>query len=258
MTIRLPALFVSHGAPTILTDNCPARDFLRQLGRDIGRPRAIVSVTAHWCTREPRVSAAGYPTTMYDFGGFPDELYSLSYRAPGDPVLADRIAALLGMKGIACGKDMSRGLDHGTWVPLMLMYPEADIPVVQLSVQPHLSPAHHAATGNAIQSLRDESILVIASGSATHNLKDFFGRSLDSEPLPYAREFSEWLQDAITGDRRDELLDYVNAGPHAIRNHPTPEHFLPLFVAMGTGGSGTVIHESFTYGAISMAAFSWQ
>lgn len=257
MSNRLPALFVSHGAPTILIDACPARDFLRQLGKDIGKPKAIVSITAHWCTREPRVAANPLPGTIYDFGGFPDKLYSLKYSAPGDPALAARAVSLLKSSGFDSEADISRGFDHGTWIPLMLMYPEADIPVIQLSVQPHSSPSHHYAMGRAIKSLREDSLLVIASGSATHNIQGFSGRRLDAEPLDYAHDFAEWLKDAVVKGRTEELLDYVQRAPHAVKNHPTPEHFLPLFVAMGAGGAGHVLHESFTYGAVSMASFSW-
>lgn len=258
MSNRFPALFVSHGAPTVIIDDCPARDFLKEAGKEIGKPKGIVSVTAHWTTRAPKISLHPQPTMIYDFGGFPDELFSMTYPAPGNPVLAKQIATLLNKNGIDCEKDMSRGYDHGTWVPLKMMYPDADVPIVQLSVQPNLSTEHHLTMGKALQPLRDEEILIMASGSSTHNLRDFFGRDLDAEPLPYASDFADWLKDSVVNNRTADLLDYINKGPHAMRNHPTPEHFLPLFVAMGSGGQGRVIHDSFTYGAISMAAFAWQ
>lgn len=257
MKTRFPALFVSHGAPTLIIETCPARDFLRQLGREIGRPKGIVSISAHWTTREPRVTMHPQPPTIHDFGGFPDELYTLTYPAPGDPVLAKRVITLLGQQGISVDREMARGFDHGAWAPLMLIYPEADIPVVQLSVQPQLGPRHHLAMGKALAPLVDEEVLVIASGSATHNLMDFFGRTLDEVPPPYVREFSGWLKQAIAAGKTEELLDYVNHGPYALKNHPTPEHLLPLFVAMGTGGSGRLLHDSYTYGVISMATFGW-
>jgi len=258
MPERFPALFVSHGAPTLIIDDCPTRDFLLQLGKEIGKPKGIVCVSAHWTTAEPRVTMHPSPSTIYDFGGFPDELYSLQYPAPGDPVLAKRVMSLLHAQGMPAEKDMARGYDHGTWVPLMLMYPEADIPVIQLSVQPHEGPEHHQAIGKALHALRDEEVLIIASGSATHNLRDFFGRELDAEPLPYAQEYVDWLKDAVVEGRTNELLDYAHCGPHAAKNHPTPEHFLPLFVPLGSGGAGKVLHDACTYGAISMAAFLWQ
>ncbi|MBT0664616.1 dioxygenase [Geobacter pelophilus] len=258
MTKKFPTLFVSHGAPSLIIENCPTRDFLQRLGKDIGHPKGIVCVSAHWTTQEPRVTMHPQPSTIYDFGGFPDELYSLKYPAPGDPALAKRVLALLHSQGIPGETDMSRGYDHGAWVPLMLMYPEADIPLVQLSVQPHLEPEHHLAMGKALQPLLDDEVLIIASGSATHNLRDFFGRKLDATLLPYAQEFTTWLKTCVIEGRTDDLLDYTNRGPHALQNHPTPEHFLPFFVSLGGGGVGRVLHDAYTFGAIAMTAFSWQ
>lgn len=258
MSTRLPALFISHGAPTVIIDDCSTRDFLQQLGGTIGRPKGIVCVSAHWTTAEPCVTMHPSPPTIHDFGGFPDELYDLTYPAPGNPLLAKRVQTLLRAQGITADKDTSRGYDHGAWAPLMLMYPEADIPVIQLSVQPHLGPEHHLAMGRALQPLRDEGVLILASGSATHNLRDFFGRKLDEEPLPYAHEFAEWLKDAVVNGDTGALLDYLHQEPQALRNHPTPEHFLPLFVTLGTGGAGRVIHDAYTYGFLSMASFIWE
>jgi len=258
MKSTLPALFISHGAPTLVIDPVPTRDFLVGLGTGMERPRAIVCVSAHWTTAAPMVTGTPQPGLIYDFGGFPDELYRMAYPAPGDPSLAERITGLLKDQGIGAGLDTTRGLDHGAWVPLKLMYPHADIPVVQLSVQPHLSPAHHAAIGAALRPLREEGVLILASGSATHNLRDFFGRAIDSPPQGYAKEFDDWLCEAVAADNRESLLDYVKKGPHALSNHPTPEHFLPLFVTMGAGGKGRVLHRAFTYGVISMSAFAWE
>ena len=258
MGTGLPALFVSHGAPSMIIEECPTRDFLRQLGRELGRPRGIVCVSAHWTTAEPRVTGNPQPRTIHDFGGFPDELYTLDYPAPGDPVLAKRLVSLLRAGGITAEQDLSRGFDHGAWAPLLLMYPDADIPVIQLSVQPRQGTAYHLSAGKALRPLRDEGFLILASGAATHNLRDFFGQELAAEPLPYAREFAAWLTDAVVNGRTDELLDYENRAPHALRNHPTPEHFLPLFVAMGAGGEGRLLHDAYTYGILSMAAFGWQ
>lgn len=257
MTPKSLALFVSHGAPSMIVEDCPTRDFLRQLGKVIGRPKGIVCISAHWTTEEPRVTMHPQPPTIHDFYGFPEELYSLSYPAPGEPVLAKRVLSLLHGQGIPGDKDLSRGFDHGAWAPLMLMYPDAGIPVVQLSVQPQLGPEHHLAVGKALQPLLDEEVLLLASGSTTHNLRDFFGQELDSEPLPYAREFAEWLTKAIADGRTNEMLDYVKYAPHALRNHPTPEHFLPIFVPMGAGGKGQLIHDAYTYGILSMAAYKW-
>jgi 4,5-DOPA dioxygenase extradiol len=259
MKTEFPAIFVSHGSPAMVIEDCPTRDFLQQLGSEIGRPKAILCVSAHWTTDQPMVTMHPQPPTVHDFYGFADELFTLQYPASGDPELAQRVISLLAGQEIASARDMSRGFDHGAWSPLMLMYPAADIPVVQLSVQPRLNPAHHLAMGKALQSLRSEGILILASGAATHNLRDFFGRPLESAPLPYAEKFAEWLKDAVVNGHTVELLDYLNRAPEALRNHPTPEHFLPLFVALGAGGNkGELLHDSFTYGALSMAAFSWR
>lgn len=258
MKPALPALFISHGAPTLLTEPGPTHAFLTGLGTGMEQPKAIVCVSAHWTTSIPMVNSTPQPDLIYDFGGFSDELYRMTYPVPGYPSLAERIALLLKEKGIEAGLESARGLDHGVWVPLKLMYPNADIPVVELSVQPRLSPAHHLAIGSALRPLREEGVLVLASGSATHNLRDFFGRAVDSPPPDYAREFDDWLCEAIDANDRETLLNYVGKGPNALTNHPTPEHFLPLFVAMGAGDKGRMIHRAFTYGVISMAAFSWE
>ena len=258
-TARFPALFVSHGAPSLILEECPARTFFLNLGKELGRPRAIVCVSAHWTTAEPRVTMHPQPSTIHDFGGFAEELYAMTYAAPGDPVLARQLLELLRGQGIEGTGDMSRGFDHGAWAPLLLMYPAAHIPLIQLSVQPQLGPEHHLAMGRALRPLLEEGVLILASGSATHNLHDFFGQPPDSEPLSYAKEFAVWLKDAVVHGRTDELLDYARRAPQALRNHPTPEHFLPLFVALGAGdGPGRVIHDSYSYGILSMAAFEWR
>lgn len=257
MKSRLPTLFVSHGAPSLLYEPGPAREFLTTLGATLERPQAILCVSAHWTTVSPRLTGTASPSLIYDFGGFSDELYAATYPAPGAPALAERIVKLLNEQGIEGEADGKRGLDHGAWVPLTLIYPGADIPVVQLSVQPQLSPQHHMAMGQALRSLRDEGVLIVASGSATHNLRDFFGRAIDAVPPDYVDAFDEWLKSAIENDNRDALLDYRHAAPHATKNHPTPEHFLPLFVALGAGDRGRTLHRSFTFGVISMAAYAW-
>ncbi len=257
MSATLPTIFVSHGAPSLLIEPCPARNFLTTLGSALERPKAILCVSAHWTTSSPLVTGTPAPPLIYDFGGFADELYDTAYPAPGNPVMAERVVTLLKEHGIAAEKDMERGLDHGTWVPLKLMYPTADIPVLQLSVQPHQTPAHHLAMGKALRSLREEGVLILASGSATHNLRDFFGRAIDAAPPEYVSSFDEWLQTSIVDNDREGLLDYLHKGPHAAANHPTPEHFLPLFVALGGGDAGRTLHRSYTFGVISMAAYAW-
>lgn len=251
-----PAIFVSHGAPTLIIEDAPAHHFLAGLGRSLGRPKAILVASAHWETPSPAISAVARPDTIHDFGGFPRELYEMHYRAPGAPDLAQRATALLSAAGIQAQADPGRGLDHGAWCPLMLMYPEADIPVTQIAVQPHRDARHHAAVGAALAPLRDEGVLIIGSGSTTHNLREFRGNRLDSPPPQWVSEFADWLHTAIEADRTEDVLDFATKAPHARRNHPTTEHFLPLFVALGAGGGhGRRIHASSTYGILAMDAY---
>lgn len=250
-------LFVSHGAPTMILEDVPARTFLSGLGKDIARPRAIVVVSAHWETDSPQVSAAKRPETIYDFSGFPEALYRLKYPAAGAPDLARTIVEHLNSAGFAAKADPARGLDHGAWAPLLLMYPEADIPVLQLSIQPQRNPAHHVAVGRALAPLTQEGVLVLASGSATHNLRalDWQGRAA---PPDWARDFDNWLAQAIATGDEESLVNYRAAAPHAVQAHPRDEHLLPLFVAYGAAGEGAKgvrLHNSFTHGGLSMAAY---
>ncbi len=253
----MPAIFVSHGAPTLPFEDVPAREFLRGLGGSIPAPLAILAVSAHWETAAPTVSAAERPETIHDFYGFPRELYRLRYPAPGAPALAQRVVALLERAGHAVEVSADRGLDHGAWVPLMLAYPDADIPVTQLSIQSARGPAWHCALGEALRPLREEGVLILASGSATHNLREFGRHARDAAPLGYVVAFNEWLAAAVADGRRDDLVEYSSRAPDAERNHPTEEHLLPLFVAAGAGstGRGERLHASYTYGALAMDAY---
>ena len=253
----LPTIFVSHGAPTLVIEPLPTHDFLIELGKTLPRPQAILCVSAHWEAAEPMLSGVAQPETIYDFYGFPDELYQMHYPAPGSPALAKRTAIMLMQAGFSAMTHPERGLDHGAWAPLKLMYPQADIPVVQLSVQSRQGAAHHLALGKALQPLRQEGVLILASGGATHNLLAFRGQPADAPVQEYAAAFDAWLETCIAEGRDDLLVDYLNQGPSARRNHPTPEHFLPLLVAAGAGAHGKRIHHTFEHGILSMAAFAW-
>jgi 4,5-DOPA dioxygenase extradiol len=251
-------LFVSHGSPTLPLERGEAVDFLRALGPSLGRPEAILVVSAHWDTARPAVSAAEHPETIYDFYGFPPELYRLRYPAPGAPGLAKRAAGLLADAGMQPQVDLQRGLDHGAWTSLMLMYPQADIPVTQLSIQSRLGPAHHVRLGEALRPLRDEGVLIFTSGGATHNLRELSYQRGNPVPQPWVVEFNEWLADAILSGRHEDLVNYRGKAPHAVRNHPTDEHLIPLFVALGAGGHGAAaqrLHSSISSGVISMDAY---
>jgi 4,5-DOPA dioxygenase extradiol len=255
----LPSLFISHGAPTLVFDDSPARDFLRAYGRQIGRPRAIVIASAHFGTSRPAVVGDPQPGMIYDFGGMP-ELRQLVYPAPGDPVVAMKVAGLLAAAGFAPAVVNERGFDHGTWVPLMLLYPNADIPVVQLSLQPQLGPAHHLAVGRALESLRHEDVLVIGSGSATHNLQAFFagGHAAGAPAVDWVSQFNDWMRERIERGSIDDLVNYRALAPGAVENHPTDEHLLPLYIALGAGGEDRRrLHASYRHGVLSMDTYAF-
>lgn len=268
----LPSLFVSHGSPMLALSKTPARDFLAGLGAALPRPRAILVISAHWETRAPTLNAVARNATIHDFHGFPKPLYELHYPAPGDPALAQMIAGRLDDAGFEAELDTARGLDHGAWVPLLLAFPAADIPVLQLSVQTHLGPAHHLALGHALAPLRGEGILILGSGSFTHDLRQFRGQAVDAPEAPDVTAFSDWMDRAITAGDVDALLDYRSRAPYARNEHPTEEHLLPLFAAMGAARetmvgtmvgtmgetmAATRLHSSTEHGILRMDAYSF-
>ncbi len=259
--MTMPSLFLSHGAPTLPLMESPARDFLARAGEMLPRPKAIVVVSAHWETAVPTVSSVALNETIHDFYGFPRPLYEMRYPAPGAPAVAARIADLLRADGIACDTDHRRGLDHGAWVPLLLMYPKADIPVLQLSIQTDLGPAHHLRLGRALAPLRDDGVLIIASGSFTHNLSEFRGRAPDDPAPDWVNQFADWFDAALAGQRTDDLLDYRRKAPFATRNHPSEEHLIPLYVALGAAGPHAEVqrlHASATYGILRMDVYAFR
>lgn len=255
MTTTLPPLFISHGAPSLVIEDHPARDFLAGLGRTLA-PTAVVVASAHWTTGEPTVSSAAQPATIHDFGGFPDELFRMRHPAPGAPDLARRIVDLLAAADLPCRSE-DRGLDHGAWVPLKLMDPEARWPVVSLAVQPGKDAAHHLALGRALAPLAREGVLVIGSGSATHDLRSV---AWDVREAPaWVRSFDDWLTTTLAAGDQDALAAWDGA-PDALRNHPSPEHFIPLLVAAGAAGPGwrgRALHRSIAHRVLSMAVFAF-
>ncbi len=259
--MTMPSLFLSHGSPTLPLTDTPARAFLQRLGHTIERPQAILVASAHWETASPAVNAVERNETIHDFGGFPRALYEMQYPAPGSPPVAARVAERLRTAGFACTTDHRRGLDHGAWVPLRLMYPQADIPVVQLSVQPHLGPEHHLRVGRALAPLRQEGVLIIGSGSFTHDLSEFRGHGV-SDPSPdWVNGFADWFDSALTRRQTDDLLDYRRQAPFAAKNHPTEEHLLPLYVALGAAGENARaerLHASATYSVLRMDVYAFR
>ncbi|SHG51898.1 class III extradiol ring-cleavage dioxygenase [Massilia sp. CF038] len=258
---RLPTLFISHGAPTLAIRSTPAHRFLRELGAALPRPKAILIASAHWeSLGAPAVSLAEQPETIHDFGGFPQEMYSLRYPAPGAPEVAARAAALLTGAGIPAKQSPNRGLDHGAWVPLLLMYPDADIPVAQISVMRDGTPQQHEQVGRALAGLRDEGVLIIGSGALTHNLAEWRTNDVDALAPDWVRDFEVWMKDKLDGQQRDAVLAYRRLAPSGARNHPSEEHLMPLFVAMGAAGPDSVarrLHSSYEYGILAMDIYAF-
>jgi 4,5-DOPA dioxygenase extradiol len=234
----LPTLFLSHGSPMYAVEEGAASRAWAALGRSLPRPRAVLIASAHWETSVPMLTGNPKPETIHDFGGFPEALYQQRYPAPGAPDLAAEAVALLKRAEIAAGIDGCRGLDHGAWVPLKWMYPQHDIPVVQLSVQPELGTAHHLRLGRALAPLTGEGVLIIGSGHTTHNLRDWMSNRRREEPLRYVEAFSGWLKERLETQDSDAVIAYRDQAPEAARAHPTEEHFLPLLVAWGAAGKG--------------------
>jgi 4,5-DOPA dioxygenase extradiol len=258
--MNLPAFYISHGSPRLIIEDSASRDFMMSFAKSLPKPRAIVIASAHFGTSRPAVLGDEKPGMIYDFGGMP-QLRKLVYPAPGDPQIAGKIAELWHAAGLDPALVTGYGYDHGTWVPLMLLYPEADIPVVVISVQPELGPAHHVKVGTALASLRAENVLVIGSGSMTHNLHAFYSSGLppDAQAEPWVAAFTSWVHDRIESGAADDLINYRARAPHAVDNHPTDEHLMPLFVAIGAGGTskGRRIHSSTRSGVISMDTYAF-
>lgn len=257
----LPTIFVSHGSPMLALQDSPARRFLMGLGASLPRPKAIVMVSAHWETGGgPAVSLAAQPETIHDFGGFPQALFDIRYQAPGAPDVAEHAATLFEAAGIPVGRSAQRGLDHGAWVPLSLMYPDADLPVLQISLVRGASPAAHVQLGRALARLRHEGVLVIGSGSLTHNLHEFRGQPVDAPAPGWVSEFGHWMRERLEANDQAALMDYRKLAPSAGRNHPSEEHLLPLFVAMGAAGDqakARLLHASIEHGVLAMDAYSF-
>lgn len=258
------SLFVSHGAPTLVLEERPARHFLASLGATLPRPRALLLVTAHWETQEVALSSAAAPATVHDFSGFGPVLEAMRYAAPGAAELAYEVERRLREAGFAATCDAERGYDHGTWIPLACMYPDADVPVLQMSVCPARSPLHHWRLGRALAGLAAEGVLVIGSGALTHNLADWRAQrgTPAAESVPaYVDEFSTWVAARIAAHDVDALLAYHERAPHAARAHPSPEHLLPLFVALGAAGvswRGERLHHSRMYGVVAMDCYAFR
>lgn len=255
----MTTLFVSHGAPTLALEPGETGKMLSTLAASLPRPDAILVISAHWDTRVPMVSLAAHPPTIHDFAGFPAALYGIHYPAPGAPALANKVVELLAAHDIQAQTQADRGLDHGAWVPLSLMYPEADIPVTQLSIQSRSKPAAQFALGQALQDLHDQNVLILASGAITHNLSDFFTGQRDAAPLAYVNSFADWIADQLAAEQAQTLLNYRTENRQGIQAHPSEDHLMPLFVAAGSGqGVPKRFTPETTYGILAMDAYVWE
>jgi len=252
----LPSIFISHGSPMHALQPGPAGEAWKALGRRLPRPRAILIASAHWETSLPMLTNNAKPETIHDFYNFPPPLYKLRYPAPGAPEVAQRAQALLKNAGFGAAIDGCRGLDHGAWAPLLYAYPQHDVPVVQISVQPALGPRHHFNVGRALRKLTEEDVLVIGSGHMTHNLRDWARGA--GRPEPYASEFQAWVFDQLNRNDVESLLEYRTRSPHGTRAHPTDEHFLPLFFALGArleNGRPERVYDAIDSGVLAMDAY---
>ena len=257
----LPALFVSHGAPLFAIEAGTTGPALARWGQALRaqfpQVRGVVIMSPHWMAHRPAVMAGAAPATWHDFGGFPPALYALQYPAPGEPALAREVQGLLHQAGIEAVADAERPFDHGAWVPLMHLFPTADLPVVQVALPVGAGPAEVYAMGAALRGLREQGVLVVGSGSMTHNLREFFGGG--QEPAPYVLAFSRWIEAAVVRGDVPALLDYRRQAPDAQRAHPTEDHFLPLFFALGAAGEdwqADYLSREVMYGMLATDAFA--
>lgn len=262
MKPELPALFITHGAPTFALRPGAAGAALVAAAAALPQPRAIIIVSAHWDTAQPTVGFADRLETIHDFWGFPDALYSIRYPATGCREAAQELVAALNDAGLPVRIDAERGLDHGAWVPLRLMFPQADVPVVPLSIQSEGGPEQAYRLGRALAPLVSRGFLVIGSGSLTHNLRDWQIAARTGGQTPaYVREFSDWIAARLAADDVDSLLDYRRRAPGGVQAHPTEEHLLPLFVALGAGGERPGverIHAGIDDYVIAMDAYAFR
>lgn len=260
MNRAFPLLFVSHGAPTFAIEPGLAGRNLAELGRELPTPDAIVVISPHWMTKdEVRVTSSEAPDTIHDFNGFPDALYELRYPAPGAPVLASHIVELLAASGWKARLDANRGLDHGAWVPLLHLAPEATVPVVQVSMPMPMDTSSALKLGEALQPLREMNVLIVGSGSLTHNLYEALGAT--TQGTDYVREFAAWTAQTLKDGRTDRLVAYRGSAPSAERAHPTDEHYLPLLITLGAAGekyTTRVLDGGITYGVLAMDSYLFE
>ena len=257
---RVPVLFVPHGAPTMALEPGEAGAALSAFAQRVLRPQAILVISAHWNTEIPTFSAACKPETIHDFHGFPQALYAIRYPVCGAVKWAMEGRALLEEAGFEVAIDPKRGLDHGAWVPLRLMYPDASVPVAAISLQAELGPEHHYRLGQALAPLRDAGVMILASGNLTHNLGHFGLRHGIGASLDYVEDFQAWWRERVEAQDVDALLDYRHRAPGAQEAHPTEEHLLPFFVALGAAGDSfksELVHAGIDHEILVMDSYAF-
>jgi 4,5-DOPA dioxygenase extradiol len=270
MSAALPSLFVSHGSPMLALDPGSTGPFFERLGRTIdvrfGTPRGIVIVSPHTSARRPVLLPSATHHAVHDFSGFPEALYRLRYEPPGSPELGEQVSRLFDAGGIAHDRSVEEGLDHGIWSVLRFAWPAAEVPVLPVALAPYASPAEQWAVGAALAPLRREGVLVIGSGSLTHNLRLMVrthpGEGADAQAVPEiepSRAFRQWIADHTSAGDREALLDYRARAPHAALMHPSDEHWLPFYIAAGAGGlaGSRRLHDALTYGCLAMDAYAF-
>lgn len=253
----IPSYFFAHGAPSLVLEDNEYTRLLKNFHANTPKPKAIVLFSAHWENPVQSIGAAETYETIYDFGGFQDELYQMKYPAKSDRELSEQVQSLFAEHGIQSVLNEKRGLDHGAWAVLKLLYPDADIPVASLSVNPNLSNEQQYQIGKALAALRERDVLIIGSGGTVHNLRKLNWRTEDIDP--WAEQFDNWLQDKLESWDTKTLFQYRELAPFAQEAVPTSEHFIPLLLAMGAGDANRQakrLHRSYQYGNLSLSC--WQ
>ncbi|WP_432464512.1 DODA-type extradiol aromatic ring-opening family dioxygenase [Agarivorans sp. QJM3NY_33] len=241
---KQPALFISHGSPMMGIENSATSAFLKNLGRQLHKPDAIVVFSAHFdATADIIINSATKPKTIHDFYGFPEQLYQLQYPAPGAPDLAKQVAEHLQSQGYQPILDEQQGWDHGVWIPLRLIYPQADIPVLQISINSRLSSQHNYQLGQALSYLSEQNILLLGSGGISHNLREVFASVPDPQRVEKVTAFTQWVKEKLLAKDIPALLDYQNQAPFSRFNHPSVEHFVPLLSILGAWNEGDKVHQ---------------
>ncbi|WP_235375415.1 DODA-type extradiol aromatic ring-opening family dioxygenase [Shewanella sp. cp20] len=263
----MPSLFVSHGSPMLALEASENAAFLAELGQRLPRPKAIVVFSAHTdISGLVRVASAEAPRTVHDFYGFPDALFRVRYPAPGAPQLAAKIVDLLQTAGFDAELDEQLGWDHGLWTPLTRLYPAADIPLVLVSIDSRQGASYHYRLGQAVKSLRAEGVLILGSGGISHNLGELFRRPGDPQKVEKMQGFVNWIADKLTQGDLPALLDVERQAPHTRFNHPSTEHLMPFYVALGAGHTGAAdeaskpplrLHQSVELQILALDTYAW-